>query len=273
MDALKPSASPVATPERAPGLHRHEVVLLATAPVVLALGRLILVPFDDQEWNRMLGDMAANHSRNALGWSLTLIAAALLTVAGLALVRLVPDRPRLTVPALLGVALGWTGTAAVASGGLVMGDMADSPERDAMVAVLTNFNEGNGKHDRLPRPRRSDREHSPRGRPGAERHRLARNCRAAWSRCCRLTRRGARTGQSDRSDRSRTADRRAPADPPKPVPARHNEIRSLRNAIGTTSTEPFSHPTSLAPASVGWESCGSRFQCSPPTSPPTRPAP
>lgn len=144
MDTLKPSASPVATPKRAPGLHRHEVVLLATAPVVLALGRLILVPFDDQEWNRMLGDMAANHSRNAVGWSLALIAAALLTVAGLALVRLVPDRPRLTVPALLGVALGWTGTAAIASGGLVMGDMADSPEREAMVAVLTNFNEGSG---------------------------------------------------------------------------------------------------------------------------------
>jgi len=144
MDALKPSASPVATPERAPGLHRHEVVLLATAPVVLALGRLILVPFDDQEWNRMLSDMAANHSRNAVGWSMALIAAALLTAAGLALVRLVPDRPRLTVPALLGVALGWTGTSAVASGGLVMGDMSNSPERDAMVAVLTNFNEGNG---------------------------------------------------------------------------------------------------------------------------------
>jgi len=39
-----------------------------------------------------------------------------------------------------------------------MGDMADSPEREAMEAVLTNFNEGNGKHDRLPRPRRSDRD-------------------------------------------------------------------------------------------------------------------
>lgn len=144
MDALKPSASPVATPERAPGLHRHEVALLVTAPVVLALGRLILVPFDDQEWNRMLSDMAAHHFRNAVGWSMALIAAALLTAAGLALVRLVPDRPRLTVPALLGVTLGWTGTAAVASAGLAMGNMADSPERDAMVAVLTNFNEGTG---------------------------------------------------------------------------------------------------------------------------------
>lgn len=144
MDTVKPSASPVVTDERTPGLRRTEVVLLVAAPVVLALGRLVLVPFDDQEWNRMLGDMAATHSRNAVGWSLALIAAALMTVAGLALVRLVPARPRLTAPAMVGVALGWAGTAAVASGGLVMGDMASSPEREAMVAVLTNFNEGNG---------------------------------------------------------------------------------------------------------------------------------
>ncbi len=144
MDTLRPSASPVDTPERSPGLLGHDVILLATAPIVLALGRLVLVPFDDQEWGRMLGDMAANHSRNAVGWSLTLVAAALLTAAGLALVKLIPDRPRLTVPALVGVALGWTGTAAIASGGLVMGDMADSPEREAMIVALTNFNEGNG---------------------------------------------------------------------------------------------------------------------------------
>ena len=144
MDTLEPSASPVAARERASDLRRTEVVLLAAAPVVLALGRLVLVPFDDQQWSRMLGEMAVNHSRNAVGWSLALIAAALLTVAGLALVRLVPGRARLTVPALLGVTLGWTGTAAIASGGLVMGDMAGSPEREAMVEVLTNFNEGSG---------------------------------------------------------------------------------------------------------------------------------
>jgi len=144
MDAVRLSPSPLAPPERPPGLNRPAVVLLAAAPVVLMLGRLLLVPFEDQDWNRMLDDMAANHARNAVGWSLTLIAASLLTAAGLALVGLVPDRPRLTVPALIGVALGWTGTAAIASGGLIMGDMADSPERGAMVAALTNFNEGNG---------------------------------------------------------------------------------------------------------------------------------
>jgi len=148
MDARTPSATPIAAPDhpsdRTPGLRRTEVVLLLSAPLVLALGRLILVPFDDQEWDRMLSDMALNHTRNSIGWSLALVAAALLTVAGLALVRLIPDRPRLTVPAMVGVALGWVGTAAVASGGLVMGDMANSPERAAMVGVLTGFNEGNG---------------------------------------------------------------------------------------------------------------------------------
>jgi hypothetical protein len=121
-----------------------EVVLLVAAPVVLGLGRVLLVPFDDQGWGPMLTDMADNPTRNALGWSLALFAAGLLTATGLVLVRLVSDRPRLTVPATIGVVTGWAGTAAIASGGLLMGDMAKSPAREAMVDVLTGFNEGNG---------------------------------------------------------------------------------------------------------------------------------
>lgn len=144
MDTFSQPATPVATPERASGWYRHDLVVLATAPLVLAVGRLALVPYDDQEWDRVLTDMAANHSRNAIGWILTLIAAALLSAAGLALARLVPRRSRLILPAAIGVTLGWVGTAAIATGGLIMNDMANSPERSAMVAVLTSFNEGNG---------------------------------------------------------------------------------------------------------------------------------
>ena len=149
MTATTPSPAPVTQhsgpPERgARGLRRTEVVVIMAAPLVLAAGRLLLVPFDDQQWDAMLGSMTAHHTRNAAGWSLTLVAAALLAVAGLALLRLVSDRNRLTAPALVGVALGWVGTAAVASGGLVMGDMANSPDRAAMVDVLTGFNEGSG---------------------------------------------------------------------------------------------------------------------------------
>ncbi len=121
-----------------------EVVLLVAAPVVLGLGRALLVPFNDQGWGPMLTDMADNPTRNALGWSLALFAAGLLTATGLVLVRLVSDRPRLTVPATIGVVTGWAGTAAIASGGLLMGDMAKSPAREVMVDVLTGFNEGNG---------------------------------------------------------------------------------------------------------------------------------
>ncbi len=144
MDTLTPSSEVDAPLGRPPALSRAEVALLAVSPVVLALGRVLVVPFDDQDWDHMLGDMATHSARNAIGWSLTLVAAALLVPAGLALVRLVPGRARLTVPAGLGIAFGWVGTAAVASGGLVMGNMADSPDRGAMVAVLTRFNEGSG---------------------------------------------------------------------------------------------------------------------------------
>jgi len=125
-------------------LRQTEVVLLVAAPVVLGLGRALLVPFNDQGWGQMLTDMADHPTRNALGWSLALFAAGLLTATGLALVRLVSDRPRLTVPATIGVVTGWAGTAAIASGGLLMGDMAKSPARETMVNVLTGFNEGNG---------------------------------------------------------------------------------------------------------------------------------
>lgn len=126
------------------GLSSPEAVLLLAAPLILFLGRLLLVPFDDQGWDEMLTTMAEHPTRNAIGWSLALFAAGLLAAAGLVLVRLVTDRSRLAVPAAVGVVTGWAGAAAVASGGLVMGDMAKSPEREAMVAVLTGFNEGNG---------------------------------------------------------------------------------------------------------------------------------
>ena len=138
LDAPKPS------PVRGGGLSSPEGVLLLAAPLILFLGRLLLVPFDDQGWDEMLTTMADHPTRNAIGWSLALLAAGLLGAAGLTLVHLVADRPWLTVPAAVGVVTGWAGAAAVASGGLVMGDMAKSSEREAMVAVLTGFNEGNG---------------------------------------------------------------------------------------------------------------------------------
>jgi hypothetical protein len=118
--------------------------VLVAAPVVLLLGRLLVVPMNDQEWDSTLSSMAGQHSRNALGWSLALVAGGLLVIGGIALARLVPDRPGLTVPALIGVTLGWIGSAGIATGGLLMGDMANSLERGAMVDVLTGFNEGSG---------------------------------------------------------------------------------------------------------------------------------
>ena len=126
------------------GFSRPETAVLLAAPVVLILGRSLLVPFDDQQWGAMFATMAEHPTRNAIGWSLALFAAGLLAAAGLVLLRLVADQPRLAVPAAVGIVTGWAGTAAIASGGLVMGDMAKSPDRDAMVAVLTGFNEGNG---------------------------------------------------------------------------------------------------------------------------------
>ena len=126
------------------GLRRTEVVILLLAPVLLLLGRLLLVPFDDQKWGDMLTAMADKPTQNAIGWTLALVAVALLAVGGLGLVRLVADQPLLAVPATVGVAFGWAGAAAISSGGLMMGDMAKNPQRASMIEVLTAFNKGNG---------------------------------------------------------------------------------------------------------------------------------
>lgn len=142
MDSAVTAPSPTRT--RPTSLRQTEVALLLGAPVLLLVGRGLLVPFDDQRWDDMLTAMAEHPTRNAVGWALALAAVALLAAAGLALVRLVAEQPRLAVPATIGVALGWAGAAAVATGGLVMGDMAKSPDRAAMLDVLTGFNEGNG---------------------------------------------------------------------------------------------------------------------------------
>ena len=126
------------------GLRRTEIIILLAAPVLLLSGRALLVPYDDQRWSDMLTTMADHPTRNAIGWVLALVATALLGVGGLGLARLVADRPLLAIPATVGVALGWAGAAAIASGGLVMGDMAKSPQRASMINVLEGFNEGNG---------------------------------------------------------------------------------------------------------------------------------
>lgn len=142
--ATQPSPPAQGTPPSS-AMRRAEVGLLIGAPVVLLLGRALLVPFDDQQWDGMLTTMAEHPTRNAIGWSLALLAAGVLSAAGFVLVRLVArSRPKLAFAALIGVVTGWAGTAAVASGGLVMGDMAKNPEREAMVSVLSGFNEGNG---------------------------------------------------------------------------------------------------------------------------------
>jgi hypothetical protein len=125
MSTTRSTTQPATTPPTTPPpiavpVHRRGVaVLLLGAPLVMAVGRLLLVPMDDQAWDETLTDMAAHQQR--------------LVTAG---------RRRTGVVVAVTTALGWVGCAAVGAGGLLMGEMAESPERGAMVQLLEDFNDG-----------------------------------------------------------------------------------------------------------------------------------
>ena len=123
-------------------LSRLSQVLLVGAPLLLLAGSPLLVRFDDQDWDSVLTDMAAAPGRSNLGWSLALLATALLVPAGIALAGLVRGtRPRTAAVVTVTTALGWVGAGAICYGGLVMGTMAAAPDREALVAVLVDLND------------------------------------------------------------------------------------------------------------------------------------
>ena len=126
-----------------PPFTRITTVLLVAAPLLMAIGAVFLVRWNDQDWAGVLTDMAAHRTRSDLGWLLALTASGLLVVPGLALAGLVREsRPRTAAFATVTTALGWAGSAGICSGGVFMSAMAVSPARDAQIQVLTDTNKG-----------------------------------------------------------------------------------------------------------------------------------
>ena len=66
---------------------RPAVILLVAAPLLMALARVLLVPFDDQKWDQVLNQMAAHQGRSDTGWILALAASGLLAATALMLAR------------------------------------------------------------------------------------------------------------------------------------------------------------------------------------------
>jgi len=130
------------TPTTSTGVGRPAATLLLVAPLVMALGRALLVPFDDQDWNGTLTDMAAHRGRSDAGWVLALAASGLLaTTVGILAAQLRTRRRRSSGFALVATALGWAGCAAICGGGLLMSAMARATDRDVQVQVMKEFND------------------------------------------------------------------------------------------------------------------------------------
>lgn len=126
------------------GFTRSAAVLLIGAPLLMALGRVLLVPFDDQNWNKVLNQMAAHQGRSDTGWLLAMAASGLLATTATVLARQLrlAGRGRAAAFVVVSTALGWAGSAAMAAGGLSMSVAAKAPDRAVQIQVLKDFNSG-----------------------------------------------------------------------------------------------------------------------------------
>jgi hypothetical protein len=118
------------------------LALLVGAPLVMAIGRTLLVPFDDEDWDSVMSSMAANSGRSNTGWLLALAACGLLTVTAVVLahqLRLV-GKVRMAMFVTITTAIGWAATAAICLGGLYLAVAAEAPDRGAQVQLQQDFN-------------------------------------------------------------------------------------------------------------------------------------
>lgn len=129
-----------------PELARTAAVLLIGAPLLMAVGRLLLVPFDDQGWDAVLTQSAAHQNRSDTGWIIAMAASGLLAAAALSLARLLHLAGRTKVAAFAGVttAIGWAGSAGICTGGLLLSYQGRASDRKVQVKLLNDFNAGHG---------------------------------------------------------------------------------------------------------------------------------
>ncbi|HEY3833373.1 MAG TPA: hypothetical protein VGO03_13840 [Acidimicrobiia bacterium] len=127
-------------------LGRVGMVLLIAAPLAMAVGRALLVPLDDQRWNKMLTAMADHQSRSDFGWVLALASCGLLTLTVALFARQLNESGRTKTAwfCVIACALGWAGTASTCGAALLMSAAAKSPARAAMIKAVDDFNSGIG---------------------------------------------------------------------------------------------------------------------------------
>lgn len=118
--------------------------LLIGAPLLMALGRVLLVPIQDQDWSGVMTSMAANQGRSDAGWLLAIVASGLLGITAVVLAgRLrLAGRVRSAMFITVTTAIGWAATAAICLHGLYLSVAANAPDRAAQVRIQEEFNDG-----------------------------------------------------------------------------------------------------------------------------------
>lgn len=129
-----------------PGLAPTAAAILVGAPLLMAVGRLLLVPFDDQGWDAVLTQAAAHQNRSGTGWFLAMAASGLLGAAALSLAKLLhlAGRTKAAAFAAVTTALGWAGSAGICTGGLLLSYQGSASDRKVQVKLLNDFNAGQG---------------------------------------------------------------------------------------------------------------------------------
>ena len=127
-----------------PGLTSLSAALLVGGPLLMAVGRLLLVPLNDQGWDAALTDAAAHQTRSDVGWLLAMAGAGLIAASALALVQLL-GRAGGTRPAafaLVTTAVGWAGCAGICAAGMLLSYQGKAPDRAVQVQLLKDLNAG-----------------------------------------------------------------------------------------------------------------------------------
>jgi len=124
------------------GLSSGTKALLITAPLVMALGRVLLVPLDDQNWDTTMTKMAAHDARSNAGWLIAMAASGLLGATAVILARRLgrTGRTRASMFATVTTAMGWAGCAATCVAGLYLSVASKAPDRAVQVKIQDDFN-------------------------------------------------------------------------------------------------------------------------------------
>jgi hypothetical protein len=126
------------------GINRVSAGFLLGGPVLMVIGRLLLVPMDDQKWDATLTQAAAHQGRSDAGWILAMAAAGLLGASALALAALLRGAawPKAAAVAAITTAAGWAGCAGICTAGMMLSYQGKAPDRAVQVQLLKDLNAG-----------------------------------------------------------------------------------------------------------------------------------